>query len=193
MNNFDGIDFGITSSEVISKHFLKRKITTFKDACKFVKNLPYQRNSDRSDLTSVFRDNCGTCSTKHALLKQLAIENDFDQVNLKLGIFKMNRKNTPEVAATLNKYGLGYIPEAHNYLKVGDRIIDCMKANSNDNFAKDLLCEIEIKPDQISDFKINYHKSYLRSWLLQNPDVRFSFNEIWEIREKCITDLAQKL
>jgi len=184
-------NFDIESSLPVSKLFLDRQITTFSEACNFIKNLPYGRNENKNDLTTVFTDNRGTCSTKHALLRQLAVENNADNVRLTLGVFKMSKDNTPEVGSTLDKYGLQYIPEAHNYLTVDGEIIDCTKHNSSkDDFVEDLLNEIEIEPEQITDFKVSYHQTVLKDWLLNNPGITFNFDDLWTIREKCIADLS---
>ncbi|MBI3233912.1 MAG: hypothetical protein HYZ42_07700 [Bacteroidetes bacterium] len=109
-------NFDITSSGQISHEFLNRGIVTFEQAANYIQLLPYRRNVDKKDISCVFRDYCGTCSTKHSLLKQLASENNFDGITLILGLFKMNGTNTPKVSKTLARYHLDYIPEAHNYL-----------------------------------------------------------------------------
>ncbi|MFL5765720.1 MAG: hypothetical protein ACJ77K_17370 [Bacteroidia bacterium] len=184
-------NFDIRSGAPVSKLFLDRKITTFADACEFIKNLPYGRNENKNDLRTVFTDKCGTCSTKHALLRQVAIENNADNVRLILGVFKMTGDNTPEVADTLKKYDLQYIPEAHNYLTVDGEIVDCTKRNSSKNdFVADLLSEIEIEPNQITEFKVSYHQAVLKDWLLNNSDNTFDFADLWAIREECIVDLS---
>ncbi|OYU84688.1 MAG: hypothetical protein CFE24_05145 [Flavobacterium sp. BFFFF2] len=66
-------------------------ISHFQQAADFVKQLPYGRNLDKENLVSVLSDGCGTCSSKHALIKQLAIENQFESLKLCMGLFKMNR------------------------------------------------------------------------------------------------------
>jgi thiol-disulfide isomerase/thioredoxin len=184
-------DFEIKSKGRISKEFVDRNILTFNQANLFVRKLAYGRNADKNNLASVFRDNCGTCSTKHALLKQLADENGFGEIKLIVGLFKMNKKNTPEISATLFENKLEYIPEAHCYLKFEDQILDMTKSNSDPtDFLDDLIEEIEILPEQITDYKVNYHKNYLISWLENSKDINLSLNEIWKIREQCIQDLA---
>jgi hypothetical protein len=184
-------NFKIEASGEISNEFLKKEIPTFKDAILFVANLNYGRNANKDDLKSVFIDNCATCSTKHALLKKLADENGFSQVKLFLGIFKMNSVNTKGVSNTLKKYNLDYIPEAHNYLKLGNKIYDFTRANSSaSDFENDLISEIEILPNQISDYKVSLHKSYLENWLDNNKQIRFTLAEIWAIREHCIQELT---
>lgn len=184
-------DFDIKSMGQISKEFTDRNIVTFKQASLFIKQLAYGRNADKNNLATVFTDNCGTCSTKHALLKRLADENEFEKVKLIVGLFKMNKKNTPQVSSTLQKYNLEYIPEAHCYLKFEDKIIDLTKLNSKPtDFLDELIEEIEILPEQITDFKVNYHKNYLASWLDKNKQINLSLNELWEIREECIQKLS---
>ncbi len=184
-------DFEIISKGQISKEFIDRNILTFKQASTFVRQLAYGRNADKNNLASVFNDRCGTCSTKHALLKRLADENNFEKVKLIVGLFKMNKKNTPEISATLQKSQLEYIPEAHCYLKFEDQILDLTKINSKPtDFLDDLIEEIEISPEQITDYKVNYHKNYLVTWLDKNKQINLSLKDIWKIREQCIQDLA---
>ena len=62
-------EFKIEQNGEISKEFLSRNILTFSQAALFVSQLPYGRNQNKNNLLTVFTDNCGTCSTKHALLK----------------------------------------------------------------------------------------------------------------------------
>jgi hypothetical protein len=60
----------------------------------------------------VLEEGCGTCTTKHATLTELAREQRID-VQLVLGIYEMNERNTPGVGRVLGAYGLSCIPEAH--------------------------------------------------------------------------------
>jgi hypothetical protein len=184
-------DFDIKATGAIATCFLNRNIGTFSQAAEFIKQLPYRRNENKDALTTVFTDQCGTCSTKHAVLKQLAIENKRNDLALMLGIFKMNGHNTPKIAGTLKQYNLQCIPEAHNYLKFEDRILDYTFPNSkSNNFEQDLLEEIIILPNQITNFKVAYHSAYLKKWLIGNY-IPYSLDEIWDIRELCIQQLSK--
>jgi hypothetical protein len=185
------VDFDIKSNGPISKEFIVRNILTFKQASLFISQLPYRRNSDKNNLATVFTDHCGTCSTKHALLKELAAENKFDELKLMVGLFRMNKYNTPSISETLLQNKLAFIPEAHCYLKFGEIILDMTKAHSKpSDFLDDLVEEIEILPDQITDYKVNYHKSYLEAWLHNNKQLNYTLDDLWKIREQCIEDLA---
>ncbi|MEP7196103.1 MAG: hypothetical protein ABI851_06245 [Saprospiraceae bacterium] len=184
------INFKITSAQIISKEFLKRNIFDFNAALSFIRHLPYGRNADKKNLETVFTDECGTCSTKHALLKRLAIENSISEVRLFVGLFRMNAENTPQIESTLKKANLDYIPEAHCFLKINEDRIDVTKSNSKpDDFVTDLTDEIEILPEYISEYKNEYHKTYLQNWLIANQEIKLSLDELWEIREQCIGDL----
>lgn len=184
-------DFQIISSDAISTEFVNRNILTFSQAALFVRQLPYGRNSNKNDLTTVFLDNCGTCSTKHALLKQLAYENNCNELRLTVGLFKMNGENTAAIATTLEQHNLQYIPEAHCYLKYNDLILDYTKSNSKpSDFIDDLIEEMEIAPNQITDYKVAYHKNYLTDWLDKTERLHLTLDELWTIREQCIQDLA---
>lgn len=185
-------NFNIKSLGIISDQFLKLGLNDFQSASLFIKNLPYKRNSDKLNSLCVFDDSGGTCSTKHALLKNLALENNFKNLKLMLGIFKMNSTNTPRISPVLNKYNLHEIPEAHNYLKYQNEIIDCTRKNFGAaDFINDLAEEIEIQPSQITDFKVQYHQKFLENYLQENPHIPYSLHEFWKIREECIAALQQ--
>lgn len=105
----------------------------------------------------------------------------------------MNRVNTPKISATLNKYDLEFIPEAHCYLRFHDLVIDYTFNDSERiSFIDNLLEETIIQPHQITDFKFNYHNTYLEYWLKTNNSSRYTLDEIWAIREECIGELSVK-
>jgi len=180
-------DFNIAPLGEISNAFLKLNIKSFKKATEYVAHLRYARNTNKNNPLCLFEEQCGTCSSKHALLKALAMEHDFHEIKLMLGIFKMNGINTPSVKSVLDQNQLAYLPEAHCYLKYEGQIFDFTKKNSNPNdFIDDLLEEIEILPHQITDVKVSYHQHFLAQWLSQNNSIPFHLEELWAIREKCI-------
>jgi hypothetical protein len=102
----------------------------------------------------------------------------------------MNAKNTPKIARILKENRLQVIPEAHNFLRIENTIVDCTKQNwTIENFQNDVLSEIEIQPFQISDWKVNYHLAFLEQWLSEQKNSMLSVKEIWQIREECIEAL----
>lgn len=184
-------NFKIEPVGPISTAFLERNIFTFKSATDFVAQLAYGRNSNKDDLQTILTELCGTCSTKHALLKMLADENGFEEVKLVIGIFKMNAENTIGTAQILEQYELGFIPEAHCYLKYQTAIYDFTRAEAKpSDFKDDLIEELEISANQISGFKVAYHKRHLQDWLNENRQIKYDLETLWNIREQCIENLS---
>jgi hypothetical protein len=184
-------NFFINTKGEISRLFLERGITTFVEAGEFVARLQYGRNSHKEDIKTLFSDNCGTCSTKHALLKRLADEQGRQDIKLIMGIFCMDKENTPKVAEVLKKYKLPYLLEAHNYLKYNDIRLDfTLPKEKALDFENSLLEEIEIEPTQITTFKIEYHQKALAHWLACNDHFPYTLAQLWQIREECIQALS---
>lgn len=182
--------FQIIAEAPDSNAFRSRGIYNFQEAAAFIRNLPYGRNADKTDLLSLFMEQRDTCSTKHALLKQLADENGFPGIRLILGLFRMHAQNTPEVAETLRTNQLPYMPEVHCYLRYGSEVLDYTKTGAEPSaFLPDLILEREITPEQITTFKISFHKEYLEKQCSEPGFGRYSAAELWEIREECIRAL----
>jgi len=53
----------------------------------------------------------------------------------------------------------------------------------------DIIEEKEIEPFQVGAYKVDFHKAFLRNWREQF-DLSLSFDEIWEVRERCIGELV---
>jgi hypothetical protein len=185
-------NFPIQSGNEISDRFLQADIRDFSSALIYIQDLPYRRNTLREKSTVVLDEKCGTCSTKHAVLKRLADENG-KEVKLMMGIYRMNATNSKSVQPVLEKYKLDFIPEAHNYLRMGGKVIDVTKRSfANTLFLLDLMEEEEITPAQIGNYKIDKHQAFLKTWLEQNPHIHYSFHQLWAIREECIAALSHK-
>jgi hypothetical protein len=179
----------LISDEVLTEQVKTFGISSWEHLLKFIKELPYGRNSNRVDLSLILKENKGTCSSKHAFLKEIANQNGIKNIALIIGIYKMNESNT-KIGTVLSENKVDYIPEAHCYLKIDGARIDCTSNNSNfDTIKDDLLKEIEIEPYQVGDFKIAYHQNFIKNWLKANNS-EFTFEQIWKIRERCIENLS---
>lgn len=176
----------------MSRSFVAQDIFTYRDAGRYVHHLPYDRNSDRANYRLVLDEGRGTCSTKHALLAQLAREQGL-ALTLALGIYHMTEVNTPGVGPVLDRYGLDSIPEAHCYLRYAHHRIDVTRAGLPSAWsAPDFVTEVVILPEQIGRFKLSWHQQFLRVWRATEVSARrFSFEDIWKIREQCIAALAR--
>ena len=172
--------------------FLERGVSNFRAAGRYLHQFPYGRNTDRADFRSVLVEGRGTCSTKHALLAELAREQQIP-VRLTLGIYEMHEHNTPGVGNVLDKYGLPFVLEAHCYLTYESVRIDVTRSGIEPTeLILEFFHEETITPEQIGDYKVQLHQRFLREWLTSADFLRKrSFNEIWKIREECIAALAQ--
>jgi hypothetical protein len=183
-------DYILKSRHKLTLELKKNGINTWNELTDFVRHLPYGRNSYRTDLSLIIKEQKGTCSSKHALLKKIANLNAIPEVKLILGIYKMNATNTPKIGDVLKKNNLEYLPEAHCYLKINDEQIDFTSSNSDFSSIKnDILLEKEIEPQQVAEFKVKFHKTYLKTWIDEN-EIPFSFDNIWRLREECIANLS---
>ena len=176
----------------VSRRFVGQGVQTYRDAGRYVHHLPYGRNTDRANYRLVLSEGRGTCSTKYALLAQLAQEQGL-ALALTLGIYHMTEANTPGVGPVLDRYGLDSLPEAHCYLSYAQQRIDVTRAGvKSAQSLQNFVGEEIIAPEQIGGFKVSYHRRFLRAWIATDASGRrFSFEDIWKIRERCIAALAQ--
>jgi hypothetical protein len=187
------MNFRIENNGVISEEFIKLGIADFESACQYISLLPYRRNTNKNDISCILKDKGGTCSTKHAVLRKLALENKLDGIKLILGIFKMDGAYDKRISKTLTKAGLAFIPEAYNYLKINDTYIDVTMPGSNyeAEIKPRLLKEQEIEYNEITHYKVQIHRDFLRKWVRTQQELNYTVDEIWKIREQCILDLQQ--
>lgn len=179
------------SEDSLTNLICSKGILNWDELLIFIQHVPYGRNANRTDFSLVLTENQGTCSSKHALVKKIADLNHIKGVKLILGLYKMNQVNTPKIGNELANNGIEYIPEAHCYLKLNNERLDITSQNSSiGKIEKDIILELEIEPDQVADYKVEYHKEFLKNWISENQ-IEFSFDDIWSIREKCIENLSK--
>ena len=161
---------------------------TWQETLNFVKQIPYGRNANRDDFSLIISENKGTCSSKHAYLKDFANKNNIPNIKLIIGMYKMNEQNT-KIGTILSQNKIEYIPEAHCYLKIDDKTVDITSKDADfEKIKADLLLEIEIEPYQVADFKVDYHQNFIKNWL-KETNSNFTLEQIWKIRECCIEKL----
>lgn len=181
----------IESLGPISIEFIAQGVGDFRAAGRHVALLAYGRTSNRADFTAVLRERRGTCSTKHALLAALALEQKLP-ATLTLGIYEMNERNTPGVGAVLEAHGLASILEAHCYLTHEGMRVDVTRSRAAPA-SMIFLHEEAIAPEQIGDYKVSLHRQFLKQWMDRNAVAagQRSLEELWRIREACIAALTQ--
>lgn len=173
----------------LSGKLATKNINSLKDLLDWLAELPYSRNSDRSDFTLVLEENKGTCSTKHALVRALANENSWPDIDLYIGFFFMDAKVYPRLGEILKKAGLEGLPEAHTFLVIDGNYIDV--TSKNIPISEDLIVdEMEIEPQGIGDFKETIHKGFMMDWA-EEEKINLPLDQLWAIREACIKELAK--
>ncbi|HVA80534.1 MAG TPA: hypothetical protein VNF29_06385 [Candidatus Binataceae bacterium] len=186
-------DAALAGPGEVTAAFAGAGVRDFRAAARYINALPYGRNTSRTDPLIVMRERRGTCSTKHALLARLAVENRLE-VALVIGIYKMTERNTPGVGGVLAANGIESIPEAHCYLRYrGDRIdVTREIAGGPEEPIARFLHEEDISPEQIGDYKVALHQRWMREWIAAPAAPRgLGFDELWKIREACIAALGQ--
>ncbi|MGB1018788.1 MAG: hypothetical protein ACPGVH_06945, partial [Chitinophagales bacterium] len=74
------MDYILTSEDEITKLVKSNGICSWDELTEYIRNLPYGRNENRTDLGLVLSEKKGTCSSKHALLKSIADSNNISNV-----------------------------------------------------------------------------------------------------------------
>ncbi len=177
-------DTPLRAGTPIANAFLHIGCATFGEAAHYLHTLPYGRNASRSDFILVLREKRGTCSSKHALLTQLAREIGV-AIDLVVGIYEMNDSNTSGIGAILQQYGLAAIPEAHCVVWHNGHYADITRQTASSEPIV-FVHEEFIEPWQVAEYKVQMHRQYLRAWCERNG---LLFDDVWNIREQCIAAL----
>jgi hypothetical protein len=173
-----------------TRRFRAAGVSDFVGASKLIWRLPYGRIADRNQFWLVLEEGRGTCTTKHALLSELAREQGIDG-QLTLAIYEMSERNTPGVGSVLGKYGLACIPEGHCFLRYQGARIDVTGVAAGAEPIEEFLHEEPITIEQIGAYKIDRHRRFLAEWLAERDATpALSLDEAWRIREECIAALS---
>jgi hypothetical protein len=178
-------DFHIASEAPVSVEFKLLGIESFSHAVNWVHALPYGRNSDRSDYMLLYNEKRGTCSTKHAALAALCIENNIHAI-LRVAICPLHRQRHPGLAPLLDRLGVHSFPEAHCYLHYQGIDLDVTTPDGSLFLEEEVAQEWDIEPDQIGDHKVALHHDYLSRWL-QNQRTSYELDEVLQMRERWIS------
>lgn len=113
-----------------SIRFLDLGIKTFKDACDYVHNIDYGYNTNYEDKMIFFKENKGTCTTKHAVTAALAQELEIPLYK-HVCVYKFTEEITTGVNEILKKFEIPYIPMTHCFLVYDKYKFDLTEGNYN--------------------------------------------------------------
>jgi hypothetical protein len=117
----------LTESGPVCARLLHHGMSTFRDACAWVRALPYGSNAGRGPLV-VVDERRGTCRSKHGLIAMAAAELDLP-VYQYVGAYRLDESIIEGAAAMLAQHGLTYVPQLHCVLKHRDRFFDLTAGN----------------------------------------------------------------
>ena len=141
-------DAEIEDKGEISKNFLELGITSFREACEYVHNIEYGYNSDYDDKMIFFKENKGSCTTKHAVITGLA-----EELNIPLykhiGVYKLTEEISNGTNEILKKYDLPYVPMVHCFLVYKGYRFDLSEGNCN---GKNTSIEEFIHEEKVNPF-----------------------------------------
>ncbi|MFH0729537.1 MAG: hypothetical protein V2B19_24755 [Pseudomonadota bacterium] len=183
------------ASGLVSEKFLSMGIHHFIDACRFVQKLSYGYNSNRDDLMILFKENFGSCTTKHAVIATLAAELGLP-IGKAIGIYAMTEEIVSGASKILDRYGLPYVPMLHCFLVHGDHRVDLTEGNNNgknrpiDDF---LFTEKVIPNITAKDEYLVYRKALKDHILFRNEMKGIDITRILKAREEALSLLMAKV
>lgn len=173
----------------VTNAFREIGIENFNQALQWTHSLSYGRNRQKNYML-IFSELRGTCSTKHAALAALGLENGF-QIKLQMAICKLDAKFNPKALPLLDRLKCSFFPEAHCYLQYNDQQIDITFPDQLPTLTAEVLEIYTINPEDIGDKKLAIHQEYLRKWLYtKNLKSRFTFEKVWQMREEWLHSLS---
>ncbi|TND07688.1 MAG: hypothetical protein FD123_3007 [Bacteroidetes bacterium] len=192
--NYPFPDAELQSESPVTKAFRAAGVRFLHAAFDHVHTLKYRRNSGKDDCRLVLKEQCGTCSTKHALLIELVQENKIPGFQLMQCMFRLSDETVPGVGKILEPFGLNYIPEIHNYIAYNGEMVD-ITSPALRPVPAELQQHIKaVAPVSITKAKMKDHQEHLKKWREKSPDAKaLPLETLWKIREACIVRLGELL
>jgi hypothetical protein len=174
--------------KVFSGPFLEMGITDFHGACRWLQSgIPYGSNSEKHSLQTLFRDRCGTCTTKHGVAAALAAELGL-RVSKYIVFYRLDGSIRPGAEEILTQAGLEFVPASHCVLMEKSLLVDLTWGNQTGKL-KDLEeFELYFKTACLPNVETMQHLTRLaHSWYrLQFPELASrSDEEIATLRTAC--------
>ncbi len=185
----------ISNVSAISAKFLRLGIRSFIDACRYVHELPYGYNSDRDDLMILFKENKGTCTTKHAVIATLALELNLP-VKKSVGIYAMTEEIVTGTNDILAKYNLPYVPMIHCFLVYDKYRVDLSEGNNNgkNRAIEDFLFTQIVEPNISAKDEYLLYRRALKDRILTRKEMAgANIRQILQAREEGLKQLRSNI
>ena len=174
MDSYDNLpDAEIIFRGEISKKFLELGIKSFKEACKYIHEIEYGYNSTYNDDLILFKENMGTCTTKHAIIAGLARELGIP-LQKNVGVYKFTEDITTGAKKIQEKYNIPYIPMVHCFLVYKQYRFDLTEGNNN---GKKTSIEYFIETREVNPFisrkdEYLWYKKVLKEKILPSEEMK---------------------
>lgn len=154
-------DAVIQPKGLVSKAFLGRGVTTFRQAAYYVGRLPYGHNRSSNEAMILFKDGLGTCLTNHGVVARLAEESMLSVYRCE-GFYPLTDQIVTGVDAILAAYGLHYILRTHCFLTNEKGYVDLITGNctGKNGLTKTYLKIFQVKPEQSRSETDETYRSY---------------------------------
>ncbi len=185
----------ILSGLTISDIFIERAIHNFHDACQYVHSLPYGYNSDRDDLLILFKENFGSCTTKHAVIATLAQELSLP-IQKAMVIYAMSEQLVTGTQAIIDQFSLPYVPMIHCLLTFANHRIDLTEGNQNgkNQPIRDLLYSHPVAANISAKDEYRLYREALTDLVQTKPELHgISIKQILKARQEGLSLLRSKV
>ncbi len=171
----------------IAEQCLQRELTTFQQACHWVKALPYAANSSSEDSLILFEEGYGNCTTKHGAIARLANAHNLP-ISKHLGFYRLNDDIVTGVNAILQPHGLDFIPQSHCFLVYKDYRVDLTEGNCNgkNKTIEDYDFVVQVEPDLTEEHHKAIYLEYLRRYCSIEPQLAtLGEDKVFELLISC--------
>jgi len=163
----------IDKKGILSEKFTSLKIKNFRDACAYVRDIPYGYNSTTDDILILFKEGYGSCTTKHAVIATLAEELRIP-VHKMIGIYAMNEEIITGTNLILDKYHLPYLPMIHCFLIYNSFHVDLTEGNNNgkNHSIEEFLFTEKVIPNFSEKDEYLLYKKALKDYILNRKEMQ---------------------
>jgi hypothetical protein len=188
-------DKALSKAGIVSAKFLSLGINSFIAACRYVHELPYGYNSNRDDLMILFKENKGTCTTKHAVIATLAVELNL-AIEKYVGIYAMTEEIVTGTEKILKKYNLPYVPMVHCFLVYGEYRVDLSEGNNNgkSRSIEEFLYTQRVEPNISAKAEYLLYRKALIDFILKRKEMEgVEITQILHAREEGLQLLEKNI
>jgi hypothetical protein len=175
----------LSPNHPFSQKLLSLGVHDFHEAAVFIHNIPYGYNSNYEDPFILFKENKGSCTSKHAVFAGLA-----EELNVPLykniGIYKMTEDLVTGTEKILKTYSIPFIPMIHCFLSYDNYRFDLTEGNKNGkNGPIEIFIQtIQVKANFSQKEEYLWYKDVLSNIILKLPEMK-------QIPEKTILKARQ--